>query len=78
MMAAGVETKTGFTATKPALLFSGYFMGLWPGTPEYDIAPDGRFLMLKESQAQSSPAQLNVVLNWFEELKSKSRAGAKP
>ena len=48
-----------------------------PGLPQYDVALDGRFLMLKESQTQSAPTQVNVVLNWFEELKSKSPAGLK-
>jgi len=33
----------------------------------YDISPDGqRFLMIKREQA---PAQINIILNWFEELK---------
>ena len=33
--------------------------------------PDGqRFLMLKPTeQAEAAPTQINVVLNWFEELK---------
>ena len=34
----------------------------------YDIAPDGRFLMIQESQ-ESTPLGINVVLNWSEELK---------
>jgi hypothetical protein len=34
----------------------------------YDVSADGqRFLMVKE--LEQSPAQINVVLNWFEELK---------
>jgi hypothetical protein len=37
----------------------------------YDVSPDGqRFLMLKPVETQTStPTQINVVLNWFEELK---------
>ena len=35
---------------------------------DYDVAPDGRFLMIQESQ-ESTPPCINVVLNWFEELK---------
>ncbi len=35
----------------------------------YDVAPDGqRFVMIKESEEQQV-GQINVVLNWFEELK---------
>ena len=33
------------------------------------IAPDGqRFIMIKESEEQARPTQINVVLNWFDEL----------
>ncbi len=37
----------------------------------YDISPDGqRFLMIKEAdEEEGQQAQINVVLNWFEELK---------
>jgi hypothetical protein len=43
------------------------------------VSPDGqRFLMLKPSEsAESSPKQINVVLNWFEELKQKVPTGKK-
>ena len=38
--------------------------------PKYDVSPDGqRFLMIKPAeQKQADPTQINVVLNWFEEL----------
>ena len=37
--------------------------------PNYDVSPDGRrFLMVKDVQAASA-MQINVVLNWVEELK---------
>jgi hypothetical protein len=41
--------------------------------PNYDVSADGqRFLMLKPAeQAQASPTQINVVLNWTEELKQR-------
>jgi len=40
-----------------------------PGFQGYDISPDGkRFLMMKEETLQGQ-GQINVVLNWFEELK---------
>jgi eukaryotic-like serine/threonine-protein kinase len=37
----------------------------------YDVAPDGRFLMMKESDAgdRAHPTRLVVVLNWNEELR---------
>jgi len=43
----------------------------------YDVSPDGqRFLMVKPTTAQeAAPTQINVVLNWFEELKQRVPAG---
>jgi hypothetical protein len=41
------------------------------------VAPDGqRFLMLKADEAQAT-TQINVVLNWFEELKRRVPSGTK-
>jgi hypothetical protein len=41
------------------------------GLPNYDVSVDGqRFLMIKPiEEAQAAPTQINVVLNWTEELK---------
>jgi hypothetical protein len=43
------------------------------------VSPDGqRFLMLKPVEsAEVAPTQINVVLNWFEELKRRVPAGTK-
>ena len=36
----------------------------------YDVAPDGRFLMIKRNVlSDQKPAAMVVVVNWFEELK---------
>ena len=38
----------------------------------YNVAPDGqRFVMIQEGAPVSSVTQINVVLNWFEELKQR-------
>jgi serine/threonine-protein kinase len=64
LMAVEVETKPTFRAGKPRMLFEGPYLG------SYDVAPDGsRFLMIKEDPAESGPTHVNVVLNWFEEVK---------
>jgi hypothetical protein len=37
----------------------------------YDVAPDGRFLMLEAvDEGTPEPARIVVVENWLEELKS--------
>ncbi len=42
----------------------------------YDVSPDGRrFLLLKSSEEPSRQTQLNVVTNWFEEVKRKVPRG---
>ena len=63
----------GFAAGKPRMLFEGPYLPTTASFPYYDVSPDGqRFLMLKPVESQTSaPTQINVVLNWFEELKKK-------
>jgi serine/threonine-protein kinase len=62
---------SSFSAGKPRTLFEGPYLPTAGSLPYYDVNPDGqRFLMLKPVESQSSaPTQINVVLNWFEELK---------
>jgi len=72
MMAVETTTQPSFSAGKSRLLYEGqYLTSVFPqlGTA-YDVSPDGqRFLMVKELEQATSPTQINVVLNWFEELK---------
>jgi serine/threonine-protein kinase len=68
MMAVGVELKPTFRAGRPQPLFEGsYFSFGLSGS--YDVAPDGRFLMIRPDPEESGPAHVKVVLNWFEEVK---------
>jgi serine/threonine-protein kinase len=77
MMATAIETKPTFTATKPKLLFERHY----ETSPQsflanYDVSPDGqRFLMIKASEQESAATQLNVVLNWSDELRRLVPAG---
>jgi Tol biopolymer transport system component len=79
MMAVEIATQTSFAAGKPRVLFEGPYEPTPLTFPNYDVSPDGqKFLMLKPSeQAQAATTQINVVLNWFEELKQKVPAGKK-
>jgi Tol biopolymer transport system component len=72
VMRVAVATSPAFSASRPELLFEGEYQGEW------DVAPDGqRFLMVKEEGAESAPKQINLVLNWFEELKARAPKAAK-
>jgi Tol biopolymer transport system component len=79
MMAVDIATQPSFIVGKPLMLFEGQYRPTPVTFPNYDVSPDGqRFLMLKPSeQAQTAPTQINVVLNWFEELKRRVPSGAK-
>ena len=41
------------------------------GLVDYDIAPDGRFLVIQDDPSEK-PTEIRVVLNWFQELKQKT------
>ena len=72
MMVVEVATQPAFTASKPSELFQGRYLMYGPRAA-YDVTADGqRFLMLK---VETSVAQLNVVMDWFEELKRMAPAG---
>jgi Tol biopolymer transport system component len=79
MMAVDIATQPGFAAGKPRMLFEGPYEPAPITNPNYDVSPDGqRFLMLKPvEREQAVPTQINVVLNWFEELKRRVPTGAK-
>jgi hypothetical protein len=71
MMAADIATQPSFAAGKPQTLFEGPYERSPATSPNYDVSPDGqRFFMLKPSEQEAAaPTQINIVLNWFEELK---------
>jgi eukaryotic-like serine/threonine-protein kinase len=70
-MAVQVETEPTFNLLKPRVLFKGTYLS-------WDISPDGkRFLMIKPPKStgagptEAGPRKINIVLNWFEELKQR-------
>ena len=74
MMAVEITTQPAFSAGTPKLLFEGnYVFNSSLLSNSYDVSPDGqRFLLMKANQsAQAAASQINVLLNWFEELKAK-------
>jgi serine/threonine-protein kinase len=71
MMVTAVETQPVFAATKPKLLFEGHYeTGYNPFDRGYGVSSDVQgFLMIKASEQESAATQLNVVLNWSDELR---------
>jgi hypothetical protein len=48
---------------RPALLFDG------PFADDYDVGPDGRFLMVRFDPNQRTVQNIRVVSGWLDELK---------
>jgi serine/threonine protein kinase len=84
VMAASVKTDPTFKFKAPKPLFrdayvSAGFVARGFEQHPWDIHPNGKhFLMMKEVEPKASaavgPRKINVVLNWFEELKQKAPA----
>jgi hypothetical protein len=53
---------------KPVLLFED--KAAWTG---YDVAPDGRLVVVRDATDNAAGTQINVVLHWFEELKQEQQ-----
>ena len=75
MMSVPVETGASFKAGTPRVLFKGEYVAPVNRT-QYSVTPDGgRFLMIKDAGAKPDsaalPQQINIVLNWIEELKQR-------
>jgi dipeptidyl aminopeptidase/acylaminoacyl peptidase len=73
-MAVEVEAGAEFSAGEPELLFEGVpgvdfgqRLPMSHGPPNYDAAPDGRFLMLR-LEPEPPLTNINVVLDWPREL----------
>ena len=73
LMTVPVRTEAGFGGGVPEPLFeANYFFGA--PSRNYDVAPDGRFLMIKtvgQGDNDAPPSEIHVVLNWHEELKER-------
>jgi len=68
LMGVPVASTSPLRMQAPKLLFEGGFIAWEPNTPRtFDVAPDGRFLMIEPTATNAQ--RFNVVLNWAEELK---------
>jgi hypothetical protein len=78
-MQVSVKTEPTFSLETPETLFQGAYSGVAGSRAgNWDINPDGkRFLLLKppesagEAPVEEGPRKINIVLNWFEELKER-------
>ena len=76
MIAVDYSAQPTFSAGKPKKLFEGPYVPTPRSFPDYDVSPDGqRFLMVKAPEQAQAPTPINVVLNWYDELKQKTASG---
>ena len=70
MMSVDILSETSFAASSPKLLFEGIYERSGEGARAfYSITPnEERFLMIQQLPTELG-GRINVVLNWFEELK---------
>ena len=69
LMAARVVTEPRLAVTEREEMFPTH--DFWNGArgTNYTVHPDGYFLFLRQAVGENSIRQINVVVNWFEELK---------
>jgi serine/threonine-protein kinase len=56
------------SAGRPVMLFERDFARGTIDSPNYDIMPDGRFVMIQRPPQRSGPESLHVLLNWSRNL----------
>lgn len=74
VLAVDVRTQPDLGVGTPRTLFEGPYVlsAIWDRN--YDVTADGqRFLMVRQADAGESTVRLNIVVNWLEELKEKTR-----
>jgi eukaryotic-like serine/threonine-protein kinase len=77
LMAVPIEQGNGFTYGRQTALFklNAYYTGLGPTTLNgrtYDVAPDGRFLLIKEPATAVAVAPTIVVVeHWIDEVRKR-------
>jgi len=70
-MVADVEIGAAFHIGKPRELFAGNFVPAGR-QPNYAVTPDGkRFVMIRTRNDNAKRSEIQIVLNWLEELKAR-------
>ncbi len=70
VMAVSIETKPAFKAGQPRMLFEGPY---FESGHDIAVTPDGKgFILIRENDT-TGPKEIEVVVNWPEELKQRVR-----
>ena len=66
VFSVAIDSARGVSSAKPRAWFSGQYV--FGSEHNYDVAPDGRLLMIKRDPEEMASRGLRVVLNWVDEL----------
>jgi serine/threonine protein kinase/Tol biopolymer transport system component len=69
--AAKIQTSPELKVISRRLIYESPLISNDPHERDFTVASDGRILILKRFENQSKPIKLNVIVNWFTELKNK-------
>jgi Tol biopolymer transport system component len=69
LMLVEIEDETELVLSKPRPLFAGRYTYGIGNNPNYSITPDGKEFILVALEEREPPMHLNLIVNWFEELK---------
>jgi serine/threonine protein kinase/Tol biopolymer transport system component len=80
VMGVDVTTQPVFRASTPRVVVPAAVTApLSNGLDNFDVTPDGqRFLIHQQNSETGQSLQINVILNWSEELRRIARAGRQP
>jgi hypothetical protein len=67
MMSVPMETRPTLNPGTPVRLFDGGFST--SALREYDVAPNGRFVVVRRPGGGASLPEMRMLLNWGEEMK---------
>ncbi len=70
VMAVKVTTGSRLIASSPRVLFEGHYQISDTSSPGFDVAADGRFLMIQPTVAEQPATEFNIVLGWRGALKA--------
>ena len=74
IMGVDIATQPTFHASTPRVIVPAKAMGNFPSGPfGFNISPDGQRFLIRQQGVQA--AQINVILNWSEELRRRSSSG---
>jgi serine/threonine-protein kinase len=72
LMVVSLQMQPRFVAGAPHPLFEGAYLA--DGWHVFDVARDGRFIMIQTGQPKTPRPEIVLVQNWFEELKRRMPA----